>query len=265
MTLYQLNKTANLVTVATETKLSALKQKLSKDGLYFGYHPLHESDDTLAAYISERTPNLYHFKFGSLSDLVSTMTVELKSGGPFRLKDAPRSAIGPDFNRCILGSQGRLARVQDVTLRLVALPERIRCSVIKLTTREAAQKFVVTLIGQFIKPLFFRHYDFESVPKFAQTRSGKEKTGSDILIFCLGGLDDIVKIEESVVENLCQTLKYDLRWLDIQESQELMNRHIFKNESYAEIQKQYSDFIWTPSDAAQHTMLEKKFAEFLTT
>lgn len=259
--MYQLNKTSNLVTVASETPLADLKRKLSKDGLYFGYHPLSESDETLDHYLRLRIPNLYHFKYGNLADLTSSMTFELKSGMHFRLKDAPRAAIGPDFNRLLVGSEGRFGRIHNVTLRLTALPERIRCAGVALASREAAQAFVKTLIGLFVKPLFFKYFLHEDVPTGLLPPGNGPKSSSDALIIAFAGLDEMVRVEEEIVQEHCEASGHGVKWLDMGESQELMNRSIFNNQSYEAIRKQYREFLWPPSDGSHQAMIEKKFFE----
>lgn len=259
--MYQLNKISNLVTLNSETPLAEFKRKLSKDGLYFGYHPLVESDETLDHYLRQRIPNLYHFKFGSLSDLVSSMTFELKSGVHFHLKDAPRAAIGPDFNRLLVGSNGRFGRIHDVTLRLTALPERIRCAGVALDSRESAQALVVSLVGLFIKPLFFKYFAHESLPAGLLPPGHGAKSTSNALFIALSGMDEMVRVEEETMQEHCETRGHDVKWLDVAESQELMNRSLFNNQSYEDIRKQYREFLWPPFEASHQAMVEKKFFE----
>lgn len=259
--MYQLNKTSNLITLSAETPLAELKRKLSKEGLYFGYHPLLESDETLDYYLRQRIPNLYHFKFGSLSDLVSSMTFELKSGMHFHLKDAPRAAIGPDFNRLLVGTNGRFGRIHDVSLRLTALPERIHCASVAIDSRELAQALIVSLIGLFIKPLFFKYFPHENVPAGLRPPGHGTKSSSNALIVALSGMDEMVRVEEGVLQEHCERHGHNVKWLDITESRDLMNRSIFNNQSYEDISKQYREFLWPPFDSSHQLMVEKKIFE----
>lgn len=257
--MFVLDKTSNLVTVSAEIKLSELKSALSSEGLYFGYHPMSNGETTIGAHLGKGTPNLYHFKFGSLADLTGALTVELKSGERFRLTDAPRSAVGPDFNRFVVGSDAKFGKILDATLKLVPVPENISCAIAFVPSEEAAQALVTAMIGVFVRPLFFRHFDFEDVPKSLNAKPSK--LVADALVFCLCGIDDMVRAEEEVLEAYCEERDHVLKWLELAESQELMNRHVFKAENHRVILKQYSEFIWPTADASSNSVLEKKFLD----
>lgn len=255
--MFAIDKTSNLVTVTADTKLSALKGRLSGEGLYFGYHPMYDGDATIGFHLGKGTPNLYHFKFGSLADLAGSLTFELKSGERFRLTDAPRAAIGPDFNRLIVGSEDKFGKIADVTLKLVPVPERISCAAVFVPSEEAAQALVTSMIGFFVRPLFFRHFDFENVPKSLNAKPSK--LVADAVVFCLCGIDDMVRAEEEVLQSYCEENDRILKWLELSESQDFMNRWVFKAENHPEILRQYSEFVWPPSDASVQAMSEKKF------
>lgn len=253
-----IDKISLTATVNATAKLSEVKRRFNREGLYFGYHAMREGEATVAEHLSEAIPNLYHFKFGSLADLVATASIALDSGASFRLPQAPRSAIGPDFVKFAIGSRGKAGCVTDVTLRLSPVPERIRCALINVPSEDAAKACVAAMVGDSVRPLFFRHFDFENAPRLP----GKaQKLVSDSLAFCLAGTDAMARAEEDVLEEYCERRDHPLRWLELTESQEFMSRFLFKNENYAVILEQYRDFLWTPHDASEQESLEKKFFE----
>lgn len=262
---FELNKIANLVTVDASLPLEELKRRLNRDGFYFGYHPLEATDASLGDYAARRVTNLYHFKYGSIAELTAGMTVKLKSGGCFRLKTAPRSAIGPDFNRFILGSRGRLGDILDLTLKLMSVPECVRCAIIKVPSRESARSIVAFLYGRFAKPLFFKYFDLDTAAKLPHLKgNNKGDPATEALVVGLSGLESIVTAEEEMTEEASSEAKAIPTWLNIPESQELMNRHIFTETSYAEIAGQYRDFIHPTTDTMSQTLLEKEFLESLS-
>lgn len=259
----QLDKKSLLVKVKPTMHLPELKSELSKEGLYFGFHPLEDSGETLLFYLKNRTPNLYHFKYGSLPDLVSTMTVALPSQQSFEIKNAPRSAIGPDFNRLIIGSQGKIGKIKNVTLKLAPLPDKISCAQVALTHEDEAQTLIASLIGQFIHPLFFKYFPFDQVPPSLKIDSKSSKSKKDILFLCFSGFDSLVQIEEDILDSYCRQHNYAIQWLELSKSHKIMNQDIFTSESLQEIKKQYRVYLWPDSDSNYQKQLEKDFLKEL--
>lgn len=258
--MFQLNKKSHLLTIPADIKLAVIKKQLAEEGLYLGYYPLDEIHYSLSYYLNRRIGNLYHFKFGSLADLVSSLIVELKNGRSFHLKDAPRAAIGPDFNRMVIGGKEAFGQIKDVTLKVAALPEKVIHGVTLVKSREEAKFFFRTLIGRFIQPLFFRFFDMEGAAHLLSTLNFGDKP-YEVLLFCLAGIHDIVSVEEEIISEFCQAHKLELFWIGKKEGRELVNEHLHNLESYREIKDQYRQFLWQGSDPAQQNLLEKRFLQ----
>ena len=260
--MYSLNKQSRLVTAATETPLAELKKALAEEGLYLGYYPLDDPQHTVGHYLSRRTANLYHYKYGSIADLVSSLLVEMPDGRPFHLKDAPRAATGPDFNRLIIGAKGQLGTLKTATFRVVSLPEKVLYGVVLLNSREDARSTVRHLIGHFMAPLFFKYLDAQAAtPLLEALGEGLDSKNAprDTLLFGLSGLQEIVSIEEDEISTYCQNQKHELSWVAGKPGRDIVNGHLHTSESYRDIKDQYRQFLWPASDSNSQTMLEKQF------
>ena len=260
--MFSLNKQSRLVTVAAENTLAELKKDLAEEGLYLGYYPLDDPSHTINHYLMRRIANLYHYKYGSISDLVSSLLVELPDGRPFHLKDAPRAATGPDFNRLVIGAKGQLGQLKMATFRVVSLPAKVLYGIILLNSREEARATIRHMVGHFMAPLFFKYLDRLEATTLLLTL-GEEKENKreprEALLFCLSGLQEIVSIEEDEISTYCQNQKRELSWVAGKPGRDIVNKHIHSNESYRDIKDQYRQFLWPASDSHSQTLLEKQF------
>lgn len=253
-----LSKLSRLITVTPDTKIKDLKKDLVAEGLYFGYVPLDENHEELGYYLNRRVINLYHYKYGNLSDQVSSLTVEMKNGKVFHMPEVPRSAIGPDFNRLVIGGKENFGKIKDVTLKLVAVPERVIHGLIFVDSREKARRFFAQLVGQFILFLYARHFSGKACEDLLSGLK-MESDGDDIFLFCLSGLSEMVFAEQTVINGLCQELKFPCHWIDSKTGREWINSQIHHIESYRDIKEQYRQFLWPSSETSDQVQMEKGF------
>lgn len=253
-----LSKLSRLITVTPDTKIKDLKNDLVAEGLYLGYRPLDENHEELGYYLSRRVINLYHYKYGNLSDQVSTLTVEMKNGKMFHMPEVPRSAMGPDFNRLIIGGKENFGKIKDVTLKLVAVPERVVHGLIFTDSREMARRFFAKIMGQFILFLYARHFSGKACQELL---SGLKVTNNcdDVFLFCLSGLSEMVTAEQTVINGLCQNQKQSCHWIDSKPGRDWINGQIHNVESYRDIKEQYRQFLWPSSETSDQAQMEKGF------
>lgn len=258
--MFQLNKESHLVTVTTAMALAELKNRLFKEGLYFGYAPLDDVSHSISHYLERRIVNLYHFKYGSLPELVSSVACELKEGRAFQLKDAPRAAIGPDFNRMVLGSQSVFGRLKTVVLKVCPVPEKIAQAVILVGSRDEARQIISQLVGQFVYPLYFHHLDLESAA--ALLNQLKIAAGpTECLVLGLSGLAEMVLVDKKIVGEICHGKNRNIHWLKKKTDRQVLHAHLHRLETYREIREQYRTFLWPASDCGMQNVLETEFTK----
>lgn len=256
--MFQLNKRSHLLTIPADIKLAEIKKQLADEGLYLGYYPLEEIHYSLSYYINRRIPNLYHFKFGSLADLVSSVILEFRNGRTMHLRDAPRSAIGPDYNRFVIGSKEAFGNIKDVTLRVSPLPEKIIHGVALVSSRDQAKELLRLMVAQFFPPLFFRYFDMQEAARLLQALHFPDQS-NEVLLFCLAGLHEMVTTEEDIISQSCQARKVPLYWIGKKEGRDLVNEHLHNLDSYRQIKDQYRQFLWPTQDSSEAPLLEKRF------
>lgn len=254
-------KSSHLVTASGDTLLADLKSRLIEDGLYFGFYPLDDASFSLNYYLSKRTANLYHFCYGSIADLVTSLTVELKNGKSFKMKDAPRSAIGPDFNRMIIGSRENFGQIKSATLKLIASPEVVSHLVLAVDDREHARRWIRDLIGHFITPLYFRFLDANNAPELLNAIKFKTDQ-TECLLICFGGLSEVVDTIHRIIGKWAQDSETPFKWLERHSALETIHPFVFSIENLKDIREQYKQFLWTTSDLSTQSEFDKDFVKF---
>jgi hypothetical protein len=260
--MFQLNKTSHLLTVTPDLLLVDIKKNLAAEGLFWGYHPLDEIHYSINHYLKRRIPNLYYYKYGSLSDVVNSAEVELLDGKTFHFKDAPRSAIGPDFNRMMIGGRSNFGKFKAVTLIVNAMPEKTSHGILYIDSKQQARQILRDLMGYFIQPLYFKYIDLDTTDTLMSDLKIKT-AATECVAFCLSGQGNMVDTEQRAIDDYCKTNKLESQWLDAKTKIDVLNSFVHNPGSYKELRDQYRNLLWPSSDSSTYSVVEKDLINFM--
>lgn len=115
-----------------------LNQELRATGLFFPVDPGAE-EATLGGMAATRASGTTTVRYGSMRDNVINLTAVLASGQIIRTaRRARKSASGYDLTRLLVGSEGTLGLITELTLKLYGMPEHIVSAVATFPTLEGA-------------------------------------------------------------------------------------------------------------------------------
>ncbi|TDL78445.1 FAD-binding protein [Palleronia sediminis] len=129
-------------TVACGVTRQALNEHLRDTGLFFpvdlGAHA------SLGGMASTRASGTTTVRYGSMRDLVLGLTVVMPDGQIIKTGGrARKSAAGYDLTRLMIGSEGTLGVITELTLRLFGIPETAQSAMCSFASIEEATETVV--------------------------------------------------------------------------------------------------------------------------
>jgi alkyldihydroxyacetonephosphate synthase len=103
----------------------ALEGALGERGLMLGHHPQSFAFSTVGGWVATRSAGQASTGYGRIDDLVVGVRCATPTG-ELVARPLPASAAGPDLRRLVIGSEGALGIVTEVTLRVRPLPTERR-------------------------------------------------------------------------------------------------------------------------------------------
>ena len=134
-----------LVSVQGGVRRVALNEKLANSGLFFSVDP--GADATLGGMASTGASGTTTVKYGSMRENVLAMTVVMSDGTIINTGRSTRKlSAGYDLTRLIVGSEGTLGIITELTLRIFGIPEKMSAAVVRFESLEDGVKAAATIV-----------------------------------------------------------------------------------------------------------------------
>jgi alkyldihydroxyacetonephosphate synthase len=99
-----------------------LEEQLGARGWVLGHYPDSFSHSTLGGWVATRSSGMQSDKYGDISDIARGMRVVMP-GKVLQLRPLPSTSTGPSVREMVLGSEGRLGVITEVTVQVHRIPE----------------------------------------------------------------------------------------------------------------------------------------------
>jgi glycolate oxidase len=130
----------------------AVTQAVEQRGFYYAPDPSSQIACTIGGNVAENSGGVHCLKYGMTSNNVLGCEIVLMTGEVVRLGGKHVEAGGYDLLGIINGSEGLLAVVTEVTVRILRRPEMARAALIGFASSEDAGECVSKIIGAGIIP-----------------------------------------------------------------------------------------------------------------
>jgi glycolate oxidase len=129
-----------------------ITKAVSGAGFYYAPDPSSQIACTIGGNVAENSGGVHCLKYGMTTNNVLGVQMVLMDGEVVRLGGKHLDAAGFDLLGVVIGSEGLLGVVTEVTVRILRRPQTARAVLIGFPSQEAAGDCVAAIIGQGIIP-----------------------------------------------------------------------------------------------------------------
>ncbi len=107
-----------MATVQCGVPLQRLEDELRKQGLTTGHSPQSKPLAQYGGLTATRSIGQFSTLYGGIEDMIVGLEAVLADGTVTRIKNVPRRAAGPDIRHIVVGNEGALAVITEVTIKV---------------------------------------------------------------------------------------------------------------------------------------------------
>ncbi len=174
-------------------------------GLFYPPDPASSSVCTIGGNIGECAGGPRAVKYGVTRDYVLGLRAVLPSGEIIKTGvSTAKGVAGYDLTRLIVGSEGTLALVTQITLKLLPKPSAVKTMAVFFEKMETAAKTVSAVMKHAVVPRCVEYLDGASIALVRNLLSFDLPPNIDaLLILELDGSDDLVEKEAEQIKKFC--------------------------------------------------------------
>src|ERR1700726_92053 len=233
-----------MATVQCGVGLAELEDTLRAQGLTTGHSPQSKPLAQLGGLVATRSIGQFSTLYGGIEDMVVGLEAVFPGGQVARVKNVPRRAAGPDIRHIVIGSEGALCFITEVTVKLFRYrPENNRYFGFLVADFADGVDALRELITAGYRPSVCRVYS----PEDARQHFADFYQGRNVVVFVAEG-------PKGIVEGASEGIK------------ELFANRPHERVESARIQRWFEDLNWGQDqvDAEKAVMLEQAHLGYTT-
>ncbi|NTW36765.1 MAG: FAD-binding protein, partial [Syntrophobacteraceae bacterium] len=190
-----------------------LQREVEHEGLFYPPDPASMNFCTIGGNVAENAGGPRALKYGVTRDYVMEIEAVLPDGGLITTGvRTHKGVVGYDLVRLLVGSEGTLAVVTKIRLKLLPLPEDVVTLLCLFYDLEAAGKAVTSIMDAKIIPRTLEFMDREAINAIERFRPLGLPSGIEaLLIIEVDGHTEAIRKEAGRIADLCMALRADVR------------------------------------------------------
>jgi alkyldihydroxyacetonephosphate synthase len=198
-TILSIDSVDMMATVQCGVGLQELEDLLRAQGLTTGHSPQSKPLAQLGGLVATRSIGQFSTLYGGIEDMVVGLEAVFPGGQVTRIKNVPRRAAGPDIRHIVIGSEGALCFITEVTVKLFRYrPENNRYFGFLVNEFADGVDALRELITAGYRPSVCRVYS----PEDARQHFADFYQGRNVVVFVAEGPKGIVEATGEAIEEL---------------------------------------------------------------
>ena len=186
-------------TVQCGASLQTLDDLLKEQGYTTGHSPQSKPLAMLGGLVATRSIGQFSTLYGGIEDMVVGVEAVFPDGGITRIKNVPRRAAGPDIRHVIIGNEGALCYITEVTVKIFRyFPESSKFLGYALDDMKNGFEILREVMVNGYRPSVARLYDVED-GSYHFSHFAEDKC---VLIFVAEGAKPIADATASAIEEI---------------------------------------------------------------
>ncbi len=186
-----------------------LEHELNRKGFTLGHFPWNFRASTLGGWVATRSAGEALTKYGGIADMVVSMQAVLPDGSIVKTRTAPRSATGPDFNRLLTGSEGTLAIMTRVKLRIHVRSRSVAHLSFRFKKFSDGVLAARQMLHRGLRPSTIHLFDKSETAEFFA--DSKLRLSGNMLLITFEGHESRTEMESRIAEAICSDYGGDSR------------------------------------------------------
>jgi len=174
-------------------------------GLYFAPDPSSQKSCTIGGNVAENAGGPHTLAYGVTTNHIAALELVLPDGEVVRIGSKHGDAPGYDLCGLLVGSEGTLALVTEITVKLSPKPESVKTLLAIFDTIEDASQTVVEITAQGITPAACEMLDgwtLRIVEDYIQ--AGFPRDSAAVLLLEVEGVREAVEAQETAIGEVCR-------------------------------------------------------------
>lgn len=182
-----------------------LTNTVASQGYYFAPDPSSQKACTIGGNVAENAGGPHTLAYGVTANHVLGLEVVLPEGKVVTLGGSASDTSGYDLTGLLVGSEGTLAIVTKVVVRLSRLPEAVKTLLAVFQTLDDATETVAEITARGITPAACEMLDRPVLQAVeAAARAGYPLDAAAVLLLELEGLREAVEVQAEEIRQVCQ-------------------------------------------------------------
>ncbi|HTC87203.1 MAG TPA: FAD-linked oxidase C-terminal domain-containing protein [Bryobacteraceae bacterium] len=185
-----------------------ITQAVERDGYFYAPDPSSQKACTIGGNVSENAGGPHTLAYGVTTNHVLGIETVLPDGTPMSVGGKTLDAPGYDLTGLLTGSEGTMALVTGITVRLMRQPELVKTLLAIYDTVDACADSVAEITARAITPAAVEMLDGVMLRMVEEaTHAGYPMDAAAVLLIELEGLKEAVEEQVHQIEEACKNCR----------------------------------------------------------